>query len=165
MLSLKRFSIRILLFAMAILCALTAYSSHWYTQQRLQNDLEWDFINEFQSAEAANLFTDESYILPGFVIRRMSPDNQFDFYRVTTLDFSLDNLNIYTDEQIEKLSILKSVHTVRICNPTLRPGLIASLKQLPSLKRIEITGNYWTDPKGNYATIQSNTFPVVEVVR
>ena len=163
MTKLNRFTIRSLLVATGIICISLAYTAHWLAQQRIQNDLEWDFISEFQSSEAGNLFTEESYVLPEFVIQRFSTEDRDTFYRVTTLDFTLDNLNTYTDDQIERLAILKSVHTVRLCNPTLRPSLIVALKKLPALKYIDINGNFYTDPNGDFIAIQEDTFPGVEI--
>ena len=163
MTKLNRFTIRSHLVATGIICISLAYAAHWLAQQRIQNDLEWDFISEFQSSEAGNLFTEESYVLPEFVIQRFSTEDRDTFYRVTTLDFTLDNLNTYTDDQIERLAILKSVHTVRLCNPTLRPSLIVALKKLPALKYIDINGNFYTDPNGDFIAIQEDTFPGVEI--
>jgi len=122
-----------------------AISNKWIRNQHAQAKFEDAILDYPKFQQISNTDYDLDCILPKWLRYLVGDDNLDPFFRVTKIDFVLDNLNYQQTEDIEFYNQFKSVHTIRISNAKLSARVFEALKTFPSLKRIVLLPTNWGD--------------------
>ena len=136
---------RTLLLLVTLLCVAMAIGSVWFRNQHAQAKFEDALLDYPKFQRISNTDYDLDCILPKWLQYLVGDDNLDPFFRVTKIDFVLENLNSQPTEDIEFYSQFKSVHTIRISNTKLSARVFEALQTFPSLKRIVVLPTNWGD--------------------
>lgn len=136
---------RTLLLLVTLLCVAMAISNKWIRNQHAQAKFEDALLDYPKFQQISNTDYDLDCILPKWLQHVVGDDNLDPFFRVTKIDFVLENLNSQPTEDIEFYNQFKSVHTIRISNTKLSARVFEALKTFPSLKRIVVLTTIWGD--------------------
>ena len=136
---------RTLLLLVTLLCVAMAISSVWFRNQHAQAKFEDALLDYPKFQRISNTDYELDCILPKWLQFLVGEDNLDPFFRVTKIDFVLENLNSQPTEDIEFYNQFKSVHTIRISNTKLSARVSEALQTFPSLKRIVLLPTNWGD--------------------
>ena len=163
----RRFTTRTLLAAIAVACIVLALSNYWFQGELTQYEREVR-LNDNDSAEfwrTANFDYERDCVLPKWLLQWMDTETQEKFYRITELDFRLDDLNYYKPSDIAYYLPLESVHTIKIKNLFVDPHMIDSFRQFPKLERIEVEFFHATKLNSNHVELTNEMIPGVDIVK
>ena len=126
----KRFSLRTLLLLVALLCVAMAISSTWIRNQHAQAKFEDALLDYPKFQQISNTDYELNCILPEWLQYLVGEDNLDPFFRVTKIDFALENLNEQPTKDIMFYNQFKSVHTIRIITATVSVRVFEALDEI-----------------------------------
>ena len=149
-----------LLFLIGLVLAM-AYS--WCHREARQSELESRMLDDFSFWALPNTEYSQDYVLPEWVISELDDDLADKFYRITELDFCIDNLNFSDLDAIKFYVQFRSVHTIRVQERYCKPEVVEILRSFKNLKTINVEP--WGSRKtAGYIELSSKSLPGVEVI-
>ena len=143
------------------LAVVAAYS--WCHAELQQSDIESRILSD-----AASFWTlpsteyEQDYVLPDWIISRMDDELRGKFFRVTELNFCLDDLNSSDLAAIRSYLKFKDVRTIRIDHHCCKPEVTAILLSFKNLRTVRVDHRL-TRKQPGHIDLLSGALPGIEV--